>query len=112
MLSCNATGNTVWREKWHAKIEEIMQSSPHGSGFDSETTIDLEASKGVLVFNTSFHHMNNVGYYDGWTNHKITVKPSLEHDFKLTITGQDRDNIKGYISDVFSTWLEEEIEEY
>jgi hypothetical protein len=112
MLSCNATGNTVWREKWHDKIKEIMQSSPHGSGFDSGTYIDLGASKGTLVFNTSFHHMNEAGYYDLWTGHKVIIKPSLEYDFAITVTGSDRNQIKGYISDVFSTWLEEEIEEY
>jgi hypothetical protein len=106
------TGNTVWREKWHDKIKEIMQSSPHGSGFDSGTYIDLEASKGKLVFNTSFHHMNEVGYYVGWTKHKVIIKPLLEYDFIVTVTGRDCNQIKDYIADVFSVWLEEEIEEY
>jgi hypothetical protein len=89
-----------------------MQSSPHGSGLDSETTIDLEASKGKLVFNTSFHHMNEAGYYDRWTEHKVIIKPSLEYDFTITVAGRNHNQIKDYIADVFWVWLEEEIEEY
>jgi len=55
--------------------------------------------------------MNEHGFYDGWTEHRITVKPSLAFGFELTISGRDRNEIKDYLSDVFYLWLREETEE-
>jgi hypothetical protein len=53
-----------------------------------------------LVFNTSFHHMDENGYYTGWTDHNIIVTPTFG-SFKIAITGKDRGGIKEYLHDVF-----------
>jgi len=43
--------------------------------------------------------------YDGWTEHKIIVTPSLMAGFNLQITGKDKGQIKEYLCEVYQTWL-------
>jgi hypothetical protein len=109
-LHCIATLNP-WSEKHEAHIVALVSEYlPSGSGFDSGTTLDLVLSTGnKLVFNTSYHHMNDMGYYDGWTEHTVIVKPDLQFDFVLRITGRDRNDIKDYIDEMFSYALNTEL---
>ena len=44
--------------------------------------------------------MDEHGGYDGWTEHKIIVTPSLVYGFELRVTGKDRNDIKDYIAEV------------
>jgi hypothetical protein len=83
---------------------------PSGSGFDSGSTLDIDRSTPAkLVFETAYHHMNDAGMYDGWTQHRVTV--IAEHDgFDLKISGRDRNQIKDYIADVFSDTLKGRID--
>ncbi len=108
---CIVEGNTEWQGRHEETINELVRNYfPHGSGFDSGTKLDLAASSGdKLVFNTSFHHMNENGSYDGWTEHRITVTPSLSSDHRLNISGRDRNQIKEYIAECFNTALDQEI---
>jgi hypothetical protein len=92
---------------WKASIARMMESFPSGSGFDSGTKLDDSSTGNKLVFTTAYHHMNDGGMYDGWTEHTITAKPDLEIGFRLSITGRDRNGIKEYISDMFNEALEE-----
>jgi hypothetical protein len=111
-LNCQESGNDTWLPRHEEKLNSWCKEGPSGSGWDNGTKIDLELSrKEKLVFKGSFHHMNEHGYYDGWTDHFIVVKPSLAFGFELSITGRDRNEIKDYLSDVFYSWLREEIEE-
>lgn len=103
--------------EWVIKHAECIDSlvrdhMPSGSGFDAGTQFDIEphvaSPADLLVFQTAFHHMNESGMYDGWTNHKIIVRPSLQHGFTLSVTGRDRNGIKEYIADVFHAALDSE----
>lgn len=88
---------------WAERIQECENLLPHGSGLDSGCKIDLKASnENRIVINTSFHHLNEVGFYDGWTEHKIILTPSLIHGYQISITGRNRNEIKEYLTDVFS----------
>ncbi len=96
------------RRAEHAESIEFIcrEFAPSGSGFDNGTRLDLDASNSQrLVFVTSFHHMNDTGYYCGWTDHKVTVRPSFAFDFDLSIGGRNRNDIKEYIADVFGEFL-------
>lgn len=107
--NCEASGNAEWFEKWTEKLEEYAKLLPSGSGFDSGTTIDIERSdEKRIILQTSYHHMNDSGYYDGWTEHTITVKASLLFDFVLTISGRDRNDFKEYAYEVFQEILSQE----
>jgi hypothetical protein len=83
---------------------------PSGSGFDSGTTLDLDASHAdKLVFQTSFHHMDENGYYDGWTEHTVTVTPSLRDRYHIRISGRNRNDIKEMIHQSFDVALETDV---
>lgn len=86
-----------------AHITELVRKHlPSGSGFDSGTQFNFDKSgENVLRFNTAFHHMNEAGYYDEWTNHLVTLRPSFVHDFECTISGENRNDIKDYIEETF-----------
>ena len=100
-----------WATKHAETISALVREHmPSGSGFDCGTQMDcIESHAEKLVFTTSFHHMNDVGYYDGWTEHTITVTPSFIGGFNLRVSGRNRKDIKDYIHDVFSQALKTEL---
>lgn len=81
---------------------QIMQDElPSGSGIDGGTEIDLdESTDKKIVLTQSFHHMNDGGMYDGWTDHKMILTPAFD-GYDLEITGRDRNGIKEYFSDIY-----------
>ena len=101
-----------WYDRHEDTIESIVSDFlPHGSGIDSGVKFNFEHSTGEkLVLDTAFHHMDENGYYDGWSNHTITVRPSLRFGFTLSISGRNRNDIKDYLSDVFHADLSQTIE--
>jgi len=104
MENCRKSGNDEWLEKHGQAIMDICKNDmPSGSGFDNGTQLNWDKSTPEkLVFETSFHHMNDGGYYDGWTNHTVTVTPSLQFGFNLKVSGPNRNEIKSYIYEMFS----------
>lgn len=92
-------------------IERLVKERlPSGSGFDAGCALDLEASTpSCLVIRTSYHHMNDDGYYDGWTDHTVKVRAVLDWGMDLSVSGKDRNQIKEYIGDVFHADLSKEV---
>jgi hypothetical protein len=109
--NCSASGNIEWFEKHTDAIDALVaEHMPSGSGFDNGTQLDLILSHvDKLVFKVSFHHMNEVGYYDGWTHHTVTVTPSFIGGFNLRVSGRNLNDIKGYIGDTFAESLSVEV---
>jgi hypothetical protein len=107
VANCKKHGNDVWEPKHRALVETLVERyMPSGSGFDAGTKIDWQRSGADrLVFTTSYHHMNDGGFYDGWTEHVVTVKPSLAFGISLSVGGRDRGDIKNYIGDCFDEAL-------
>ena len=103
-LRCELKGNPC-AAMHQERIDRMMQDAPSGSGFDSGTELSDDSDGNRLVFETAFHHMDENGYYDGWSNHKVIVKPDLAFGFDLQITGRNKNEIKDYIADVFNVWL-------
>ena len=103
--NCDESGNSEWEQKWEARLVAIeSECLPDGCGFDNGTTIDRDTNGKSVVFKTSFHHMNQLGYYDGWTEHLVVVTPAFD-GFDIKVRGRNRNGIKEYISDVFSEAL-------
>lgn len=109
-LNCEATNNKNWLELHEDRLSALVKEHmPSGSGFDSGTEIKLDECTGdKLIFFTAFHHINEMGGYDGWTNHTVKISPSF-HGFNMRITGRDRNDIKEYIGDTFHHALNMEI---
>ena len=101
--NCQKTGNTEWELKHAETLETIAREClPSGSGIDNGTQIDLDAStEDKIVLTTAFHHMDDGGYYDGWTDHTVTVTADLLSTISLKISGRNRNEIKDYLYDVF-----------
>ena len=105
--NCIVSDNIEWRDKHNERIESLVKDNmPSGSGIDSGVDFDLEKSTPAkLIFTFGYHHMAESGMYDGWTQHKLTVTPSLVFDFEMKITGENPDGIKDYFCDIFSEAL-------
>ena len=83
---CVANCNEYHRNQSVDKIEELVENYlPRGSGFDNGTKFNWEESnRNKLVFETAFHHMNDGGFYDGWSEHKVIITPDLLCGFNVT----------------------------
>lgn len=101
-----AANNTEWIHRHEATIRQIERDLlPSGAGIDSGTKIDLDASHGEkLVFTCGYHHMNDDGYYDGWTEHKVIVTPSFR-GINIRITGRNHNQIKDHLYETFDYTL-------
>lgn len=100
-----------WAAKHRESIETLCNEfMPSGAGIDCGTKFDFDASKlDKLVLTFSYHHMNDVGMYDGWTEHTLTIRPSLSFDFVTHISGRDRNQIKDYLYDVYQEALRQKV---
>jgi len=81
---------------------------PSGSGFDSGTKIDRKCKQPLRTFKleTSYHHMDDAGFYDGWTSHVVTVTADMTGTGpEIGISGRDKNMIKDYIGDTFGCLL-------
>lgn len=106
--NCANSGNTEWFDRHSERIEELIDSLPSGSGFDHGTKIDLERCNGErIVLLVGFHHMDEYGSYDNWTDHAVTVRPSFD-GINLSISGRNRNGIKEYIHECYYWALKEE----
>lgn len=104
--TCVKLKNTEWAEKHFDEITDMCKHLPSGSGIDSGVSLQLgESTEKRIVFKFSYHHMNEDGYYDGWTEHILIVTP-LFGDFSLVITGRDRNEVKDYLFDLFNEVFE------
>lgn len=109
-LNCIESNNIEWQDKHEETIENIIKSLPHGSGIDGVTKIDLEKSTAEkIVIYSEYHCMNEDGYYDGWVDFIITIKPSLQFGINLNITGNFGKNqeLKDYLYETFDSDLRE-----
>ena len=92
--AANAANNMEWIVKHSETIDRLCQTfMPSGSGFDAGTTLDVNRSSAEkLIFDSAYHHMDANGCYDGWSDLTITVKPSLQFEINIKITGLRRKN--------------------
>ena len=105
--------NAEWRETHEARLEAwTREHFPSGSGFDAGCKLLDESTPERLVISADFHHMNEQGFYCGWSKHKIIVIPCLRFGYQFRITGRDTRQIKEYISDVFHSILTIDVEEF
>lgn len=117
--NCEKMGNHEWFERHSERIEKLVKDHMSGgSGIDSGTTIDLDKCKvNRLVFGSSYHMMNENGFYCGWVDFTVTVTGSLLNDFDLNIKGpfsrfKAADGLSDYLYDVFDIELRQMIEEW
>ncbi len=106
MLSKNIAAynqcNKEWKDKAEDRINELCKELPHGSGIDGKCEIDLvQSTENKIVFFFEFHHMDENGYYCGWTEHNLIITPNFGN-FNMRITGKNKNDIKEYLYDLWS----------
>ena len=119
--NCIEADNLSWADKHMDRANELVDNfMPSGSGFNNGTTLNWEESTPEkLVFNTSYHYMNEHGYYTHWVDYTVTVEPSLPHLYTVEVTSDDRAEIdewhatqnRDYVADMFNYDLAQKITE-
>lgn len=109
---CDKEPGNPWSQRWQERIDQLLGDFPSGSGYDRGTKLDDSSVPERLVFNTSFHHMDDGGMYDGWTDHQVIITPSLEMGWHMRITGRDRNGIKEMIGEDFAYQLDKDAPEF
>lgn len=110
--NCEKSGNREWLLQHKETLAELLRILPSGSGIDMGTKLDLDSSSPKkLVLLVDFHHMDENGYYDSWVEYKVIVKPSLQFDFTLKVTGKDKNCIKEYLYELYNHALQVEYSE-
>lgn len=104
LRNCEATPDHPWTARWASLLDAIEANLlPSGSGFDNGTKIDREATNAKRIsLRVEFHHMNDAGFYDGWTSHNVTINPTFS-GCEIRISGSNRNGIRDYIGDVFGS---------
>ena len=115
----NVTGWVPLTDEFKIKkmdsLSRLSSLLPSGSGIDSGCTIDEEKSTGnKIVIHSAFLHMNENGFYCGWSKFDIIVTPALFRDFNLKIVGRKAiypafSYTKEYLYDVFYNALNDNI---
>lgn len=94
------------------RLENLQACLPSGSGIDCGTKIDIDKSNtNEIVLHCSYHHMNDNGFYDGWTEHKIRIWPTFD-GFDFTISGRNRNDVKEYLEQCYHQTLSDECDIY
>lgn len=111
LIACiNSAPDSNMFDTWETELTNIERNVlPHGSGFDSGCRILNTSRRNRIEISCDFHHMDEHGYYDGWSEHVVIVQPCLQYGFTLKVTGRNRDGIKEYIADVFHELLNMEV---
>ena len=87
-------------------LEKLL---PSGSGFDNGTRVEVDNSTDDKIYlTTSFHHMNDMGYYDGWTDHNVIITPTFS-GIDVKVTGRNKNDVNDYIGEVFHDCLMETV---
>lgn len=95
-------GDLINKDEACTVISNLFDLLPSGSGIDNGMTFEWTKSKpNKLVFKFSWHHMDEHGGYDGWTDHTLTITPCFVFGFVMKITGRDKNQIKAYLYELF-----------
>lgn len=102
MLNQFQTSIHAFKVEAELNMKKLLELLPSGSGLDQGVKFAWSESKpNRLVFIFAFHHMNTVGYYSGWSHHKLIITPCFMTGYKMTITGRDKNKIKDDLYDLF-----------
>ncbi len=84
---------------WERALRDAEEGLPSGSGFDVPITVDRdESTDRKIVLTGSFHVMNGHGYYTGWRDFRIVVRPAFE-GCSVRVFGRMTKNLRDCIGD-------------
>ena len=86
-------------DRCEAIIKQFEDALPIGSGIVSTEVISVTNKKIVISFD--YQHLNENGYYDGWTHHEARITATFG-GYTMYISGRNRNDIKPYLHELFS----------
>lgn len=98
-----------WFVRWEERIRELEKEFPSGSGFDVRMSVDRDSFDKVKI-SGSFHQMDNNGFYCGWKDFVVVVKPAF-NGIDMRVTGLMKASVREYIGDVMHECLTQEWDE-
>lgn len=90
--NCVTSGNTEWEVRWRARLDKLVDHVPTWSGMPLRLS-GIEIKQDAIRYEVSYHHMNQTGHYDGWTEHTVTVRPAFG-GVVVRISNRDRNGVK------------------
>lgn len=104
--NCAKAGNHEQGERWAAMLGRIERVHlPSGAGIDSGCTIERRRTGAcTIVIAFGYHHMDEDGFYTEWTHHRATIRATFG-GIDVTVSGQDRNEVKEYLADTFREYL-------
>jgi len=88
-------------------IERFLKALPSGSGFDAEWLVEIRGNsrqETVLELYTSYHRMDEHGFYTGWI--RVHIKVYFERDdFSVSLDPED-ELLQDYIEDIIGGILD------
>ncbi len=96
--NCKRSGNEEWQTRWHERLNALVDLIPSGSGIDQGPRSEhgVEVKPDAIRFDVGYHHMNDVGYYVGWTEHTITIRPAFS-GISVSVSGPNRNEVKDHL---------------
>ena len=86
-------------DRYEFIIKQFEDGLPVGSGIVATEVISVTNKKIVISFD--YQHMNDNGYYDGWTHHEARITATFG-GYTMYISGRNRNDIKDYLHELFS----------
>lgn len=98
LVNCNKSGNEEWRQRWHTRLNGLVDLIPSGSGIDRGPRAhgSVDVSPQEIRFEIGFHHMDDNGHYDGWTDHTVIIRPAFD-GVRVSVSGRNRRDVKDSI---------------
>jgi len=111
--NCIKNGNKEYETIHRQNIEQMIDLLPHGSGIDGKTEFNFNKSReNKLIIDSSYHCMDQNGFYDGWVDFSIMITSSLIFEVDIVITGKfckKYESVKDYLQETFQYTLTETI---
>ena len=70
----------------------------------------LKSTEKRIVIDTAYWHHNDSYETSRWTDHQIVITPSFEGEINIQVSGENVNNIKEYLEEVFRKALMKEYE--
>lgn len=111
---CCEAGNSPRAFDWSDWLTALEREHlPCGSGVDCGTKLDRDRSTGQrLVLLAPFHHMDANGFYAGWTDYEVHVRPCLMFGVDVRVKGRDRNGVKDYLTEMYLHALTRTVDRY
>ena len=78
---------TEWKylDSKNKQLDELIDKYlPSGSGFDGKIELDEKSTDEKIILHVEYHHMNDNGFYDGWSTFKVIITASMAYNYYCT----------------------------